>query len=140
MSKKDTGHTDILQIRSTAQLWNDIVIEGLKKNHKRDAIRLNLIDAIRKEVFGLMMNRLKVDDLRAAAETPENQRKVANIAIQARNKWRSLMRLCDCYEETKGIIGPDDLKEIFPEEEEDDEDDGYEFEDAEDPEEDEENA
>ena len=110
--------SDILQIRTKEQLFNDIVIEGLKEHVSRNDIRLALIDAMRKEIFGQMTWRMKVDDIKEAMQTPKNEEIVKNIAIQSRKKWAALLKMCNKYRETNGLIVEDDLEHIWDDEEE----------------------
>ena len=127
--------SDLLVIRSKAQLWNDIVIEGLKNGQDLKAIKANLLEAMRKEIFDQMMWRLHVDDIREAPQTEKNEKIVENITKQAMLKWKSLIRECNMYKETLNLITEEDLATIW-DVLEDDEDDGYEVGEAVDPEED----
>lgn len=110
--------TDMLRIRSKDDLFEEIVVEGLKEHVSGNDIRLALIDAMRKEIFGQMAWRMKVDDPREAMQTPKNEEIVKNIAIQARKKWEALIKMCGKYRETANLIGPNDLQEIWNGEEE----------------------
>lgn len=127
--------SDLLVIRSKAQLWNDIVMEGLKNGQDLKAIKANLLEAMRKEIFDQMMWRLHVDDIREAPQTEKNEKIVENITKQAMLKWKSLIRECNMYKETLNLITEEDLATIW-DVLEDDEDDGYEVGEAVDPEED----
>lgn len=110
--------TDMLVIKTKEQLFEEIVVEGIREHVSGDDIRRALIEAMRKEIFGQMMLRMKVDDPRKALQTPANEEIVKNIAIQARKKWEALMKMCDKYRETMNLIKPDDLKDIWSDEEE----------------------
>ena len=108
--------TDILVIRSKKQLWDDFIVTGLQHHWPRERIKGNLIEAVRKEVFDQMMSRMKVEDIREAPQTPKNEEIVKNISIQTRKKWESLIRECNKWMQTKGLLEVDDLKLIWPEE------------------------
>lgn len=129
---------DKLVMRSNAQIFEDIVVTGLKEHASREDMRLALIDAFRKEIFGQMMFRMKVDDLRDAPKTPKNEEIVTKITLQAMKKWRGMVKECNKWTQTVNMISEDDLDHIWDDDEEETEDDGYEFAEAEDPEEEEE--
>ena len=105
--------TDMLTIHSWRHMWDYYIVDGLRKGVKREEIRQNLIDAFRKEIFGQMMFRMKVDDLKQAQETPENVGIVTNIVVQARKKWVALIKMCNRYQETKDPIRESDLRGIW---------------------------
>ena len=107
-----------LIIRSKDQLFEEFVVEALKEHVSTDDIRANLIEAMRKEVFGQMMWRMKVDDLRNAPKTPKNEEIVLKITEQARKKWHSLVKECNKWTETLNLISDDDLLKIWDNEEE----------------------
>ena len=110
--------SETVVIRSKNQLWNDFIIRGLQENVSKIDIQANLIDAMRKEIFGQMMLRMKVDDIRDAPQTPENEKIVLSISDQAHKKWVSLVKECRKYKETMDIIAEDDLTRIWDDEEE----------------------
>ena len=116
MSKKEK-HEQIIPITTKDYLFKHYVVEGLKDHVSKNDIRLALIDVMRKEVFQQMMNRMKVTDPKLALKTPKNEEIVKNIAIQARNKWASLVRECNKWTETLNMLKEDDLKEIWADEE-----------------------
>ena len=118
--------------------WNDYIFEGLKAGLKNDVIRRNLIEAFRKEIFGIIMFRAKVEDLDDIPQTPENSEMLRNIFKQEQNKWKRLVQECRKHLVTAMLIKEDDLTLFDKPEEPDDEDGGYEFGEAEDPEEEEE--
>lgn len=101
--------TDVLTIRSWRNMWNDYIVEGLKKGARREEIRRNLIEAFRKEIFGQMMFRMKVDDLTKAPQTPKNIELVKNLTINEKNKWMVLVRECEKYPQTRDLIREEDL-------------------------------
>ena len=128
---------DFVQMRNWQQFWNDYIYEGQKAGLKNEEIRRNLIEAFRKEIFGLVMFRAKVEDLDDIPQTPENSEMLRNIFRQEQNKWKKLVQECKKHRATAMLIREDDLT-LFDKPEEDDEDGGYEFCEAEDPEEEEE--
>ena len=96
-------------VRSVKDYWNEFILTGVRKNRSKDDIRKDLIDAAFEEMHGLMKFRLKVDDIRLAQHTPENERKVENVAKEMFKKWSKLCGMCALYRETVGIIKPEDL-------------------------------
>lgn len=123
---------DKLVIRSKDELFEQIVVEGLKANAGRDYMKNSLIDAMRKEFFDTLMFRLKVDDINDAPHTPKNREIVDKVIEQIIKKWRSLVKECNKWTQTLNLITEADINHIWDEQEED-EDDGYEFGEAEDP-------
>lgn len=100
---------EILTIRSWRNMWNDYVVEGLKKGAKREEIRRNLIEAFRKEIFGQLTFRLKTTDLLKVPMTPESIDIVRNITTNEKSKWRALIRECKKYPQTRDLIREEDL-------------------------------
>lgn len=125
--------SEMLVIRNKYQLWNDFIVPGIENGRKKNLIRAQLLDAIRKEVFDQMCWRLKVEDLSYAEHTPENEKIVESITKETKKKWRALIRMCDEHLVTLNLLSESDLEGLFDHSEEDEE----EFCEAEDPEEDE---
>lgn len=127
---------DMVRVRNWKELWNDYIVEGLKKGCKPAEIRKNLVEAFRKEIFDMMAFRLKVDDLEQALHTPENEQIVINLTKNAKHKWLRLMQECRKYPETRSLLRESDLTlEDRDEETEEEEEDRFEYDDVEDPEE-----
>lgn len=126
--------SEMLVIRNKYQLWNDFIVPGIENGRKKEMIRAQLLDAIRKEVFDQMCWRLKVEDLSYAEHTPENEKIVESITRETKKKWRALIRLCDEHLVTLNLLSESDLEGLFDNSDED-EDDEEEFCEAEDPEE-----
>lgn len=128
--------TDQVTVRRWQDYWNDYICEGKKKGLKNEEIRRNLIEAFRKEIFGLVMFRAKVDDLDDLQHTKNNDVLVNNVFRNELNKWKRLVQECGKYLSTALLIKEGDLtlfdSEEKDDEEEDDEDDGYEIGEAED--------
>ena len=113
---------DFVQMRNWQQFWNDYIYEGQKAGLKNEEIRRNLIEAFRKEIFGLVMFRAKVEDLDDIPQTPENSEMLRNIFRQEQNKWKKLVQECKKHLATAMLIREDDLT-LFDKPEEDDEGD-----------------
>ena len=129
--------TDMIQNLTWRYLWNEYIYEGIKKGAKREDIRRNLVEAFRKEIFGEMMFQMKVGDLRNVPETPGNLEVVRNIMINKKKKWARLVKECEKFPQTRGLIRQKDLTlEDDQEAEEQEEEPTIEFEETEDPEED----
>lgn len=131
--------SDMVQVRKWQQFWNDYICEGQKAGLKNEQIRQNLIEAFRKEIFGQVMFRAKVEDLDDIPQNPKNEEMLMNIFRQEKNKWKCLVQECRKNLSTAMLIREDDLT-LFDKPGEDDEDGGYEFCEAEDPEEEEESG
>lgn len=101
--------TDMVQIRSWRQMWNDYIYEGVKQNLNRNTIRRNLVEAFRKELFDQMMFRTNVEDLSQAIQSPENEKLVTNLVENSRKKWWRLMEECQKHVETYNLILESDL-------------------------------
>lgn len=130
---------EMVQIRTLKQMWNDYIYEGKKNGMKDDQIRRNLIEAFRKEIFGQIMDRAKVDDLEDLQHTKENSDIVNSVFRESMKKWKSLVRMTKKHLATALLIRENDLTLFDREEpEEEDDDDGYEIGEAEDPEDEEE--
>lgn len=100
---------EILTISSWRNMWNDYVVEGLKKGAKKEEIRRNLIEAFRKEIFGQLTFRLKTEDLLKVPMTPESIDIVWNITTNEKSKLRALIRECEKYPQTRDLIREEDL-------------------------------
>ena len=100
---------EMVQVRSWKHFWNDYIVEGLKNGAKPADIRRNVVDAFRREIFGQMMFRMNVDDLKKAEETPYNVRIVEKISINEKKKWDALVRHCKKYPETANLLQEGDL-------------------------------
>ena len=103
-------------VRTKEQYWKDYILEGLSKKLSKEMIKQQLLDAFRKEIFGLITMRAKVDNFADIQETPENKKMIENVSKQAQNKWISLCIMCAHFEETKGLIMPSDIEKISEEE------------------------
>ena len=106
--------TEMTIIRSKYQLWNEFIVEGFKNGLKTEQIRENLIEAVRREVFGQMMNQMRVEDLMSARPTEKNMRIVKNISINTRKKWEALMEMCNSQLQTLNLVRMEDLQKVWP--------------------------
>ena len=100
---------DQVTVRRIADYWDEFIKDGLAKGLKKEDIRNKLVDAFRKEMFGLMTMRLKVEDLREAPQTEKNMRKIETVTRETFRKWNNLCALCRRFRETKDLIRPEDL-------------------------------
>jgi hypothetical protein len=99
-------------IRSKEEYWRSYILHGLADKLSKEQIKNNLLDAFRKEIFGQITMRMKVEDWSNVPKTPEAVKMVENIAKQAQNKWISLCIMCARFKETHGIILPSDIETI----------------------------
>lgn len=101
---------DRVDVRKLSEYWDKFIVDGIRKNERKEDIRNQLVEAFREEMFGLMKFRLKVDDLREAPQTEKNMRKVETVARETFKRWNQLCNHCRRFKETRDIIHPEDLK------------------------------
>ena len=113
----------MVQIRSVKQYFNDFLVEGLKNNKnitQSDIIMIKnqMLDAFRKEIFELIVFKIrpkaasmKRDDL-AALDT------VQNILKNSFRKWKRLCIICSEHG-MGGLFNLEDLRKVLDETEDD---------------------
>ena len=115
---------EMVQIRSWKAFWNDYVVEGLKDKADTKTIHDNIVEAMRKEVFGQLMFRCNVVDIKDIQENDKNAKIIESVAKNTLDKLHALIRACRKYVETKDILDENDFNAMCPavkaEEEEDD--------------------
>jgi hypothetical protein len=109
---------EMVQIRSWRNYWNEYVVKGLQNGISTSKIHDNIIEAMRKEVFGQLMFRGKVDDISKLEDTDENNEIVQSVAKSMLQKFNALLKECRKYKETKDILFPTDFDDLIPREEE----------------------
>lgn len=89
---------------------------GIGKGYDRIMIRRQLIDAFRKEIFGLVAMRAKktFDDIPPEGD-PEAIRIARNVIKDETKKWIKICDLFEKYVETSGLLRYDDIS-VEPEE------------------------
>lgn len=98
-------------VRTIDGYWHDFVLTGLEKRKTLPDIREELIEAFQNEMFSLLLTRSKAPALACIDETPKNINIAKNVGKEARRKWLGLVRRCNKYKQTWGMLQPDDWKE-----------------------------
>lgn len=98
-------------VMTAEQYFKKYAVDGIGKGADRWMIRRQLIDAFQKEIFGLVAMRAKkkFEDIPPEGD-PEALRIAHNVIKDATKKWIKLCNMFAMYNETKGLIGPNDLK------------------------------
>lgn len=98
-------------VMSAEQYFKKYAVDGIGKGADRWMIKRQLIDAFRKEIFGLVSMRTKkqLDGIYAEGD-PEAERIARNVIHDATRKWIKLCGMFAKYKETAGLINEKDLK------------------------------
>ena len=98
-------------VMSAEQYFKKYAVDGIGKGADRWMIKRQLIDAFRKEIFGLVSIRAKkqYDEIPPEGD-PEASRIAKNVIHDVTRKWIKLCGMFAKYKETSGLIGPKDLK------------------------------
>lgn len=107
------AYSELIQIRSKNELRNDFIVAGKENKVSNETIKANLIEAIRKEIFGQLCFKMKVTDMKDAPATPENAAIAESVMKNAILKWRALMKMCDEHLATYGMLNDEDLNGMF---------------------------
>ena len=109
MSKKQDIR-EIAPVLSAEQYFDKYARNGIAKGMDRILVKNQLIDAFRREIFGVITMRAKkqFDDI-PPEDDPEAQRIARNVIKDAKNKWKKLVAMFETYRETSGLITMDDL-------------------------------
>lgn len=115
--------SEMVQIRSVKQYFKYFIVEranDLGDPMKRVQIKLQLLDAFRKEMFEQIVFRYGADVLKKSRDEMASMAEIQNILVQTFRRWKRLCILCN----DAGLVNwlmMDDLKKIL---EEDDAPDG----------------
>lgn len=104
---------EIVNVLSAEQYFKKYAVDGIGKGADRWMIKRQLIDAFRKEIFGLITMRLKkqVNDANDIPEgDPEASRIAKNVIHDTTMKWKKLCGMFAMYKETAGLLDIKDLK------------------------------
>ena len=83
---------------------------GIGKGLDRTLARRQLLDAFRKEIFGLVAFRAKKEFQEIPAEgDPEALRIARNVVKDETKKWIKICKMFDLYRETSGLLRYDDI-------------------------------
>ena len=99
-------------VLSADQYFKKYAVDGIGKGADRWMIRRQLIDAFKKEMFGLIAMRTKksFEDIPPEGD-PEAMRIAKNVIHDETMKWKKLCIMFAKYKETANLIGPNDLKQ-----------------------------
>lgn len=109
----------MIQIRSVKQYFNEFIYENrndLQQALRRAQIKMQLLDAFRKEIFGQITMKLGQDATNISREELANLGFVSNILTNGFRKWRRLCILCS----EAGLgnwLSLEDLRQILEEDE-----------------------
>lgn len=109
----------MIQIRSVKQYFNEFIYENrddLQQALRRAQIKMQLLDAFRKEIFGQITMKLGQDATNISREELANLDFVSNILTNGFRKWRRLCILCS----EAGLgnwLSLEDLRQILEEDE-----------------------
>lgn len=115
--------TEMVQIRSVKQYFNEFIVGGLKgisKIQEIDLIRIKqqLLDAFQKEIFSQIAFKLGPEAANLSRNDLAKIDTVNNILVQSFRKWRRLCILCS--ENGLGnFFQLEDLRRVLEEEEDD---------------------
>ena len=116
-------------VKSADQYFKEYAVDGIGKGADRWMIRRQLLDAFRREMFGLITLRTKknYDDI-SQEDDPESAAKARNVIRDEIKKWKKLCSMFEKYTETRNLLSINDLKfddlgDPEPEEVETEEDD-----------------
>lgn len=103
--------TEMLQIRSAERYFREYGLDGIGKGADKWMIKRQLIDAFRKEIFGLVAMRARktFKDIPPEGD-PEAIRIAKNVVHDEQKKWEKLCWMFAQYKETRGLLELDDLK------------------------------
>jgi hypothetical protein len=102
------------------QIFEDIVVSGIKEKASKEIIKNNLVEHFRKELFDQIMFRMGVDDIADAQRTPKNEKILGSLLANTIKRWKSLIKECNKYKESYNLISEHDLDGVFDTEESDD--------------------
>ena len=108
-----------IRIRSAQEYLEEFGREKIfEQKMDRLIAKKELIDAFHKEIFGLVAMRAKKRFSEIPKEgDPEALRIARNVVKDETKKWIKVCKLFDSYQETSGLIHPEDIS-IIPEKDE----------------------
>lgn len=115
--------SDMVQIRSVKQYFNDFLVEGLKNNKNISEsdvlmIKRQILDAFRKEIFGQIVFKLGREISDMSMDDLANLEPVQNILKNSFRKWRRLCIICSEHG-LGNLFLLEDLKRVLEEQEDD---------------------
>ena len=98
-------------VLSAQQYFNKYAKKGIGQGADRWMIKRQLIDAFKKEIFGLVAMRTgrNLNDI-PMEEAAEVRKTAKNIIHDEVMKWKKLCGMFEMYVQTQNLLKPDDLK------------------------------
>lgn len=115
--------SDMVQIRSVKQYFNDFIVKGLKDNpniQEVDLIRVKqqILDAFRREIFGQIAFKLGPEAASMSRDDLAKIDTVNNILVQEFRKWKRFCIICSEHG-LGNFFQLEDLRRVLEEEEDD---------------------
>lgn len=99
-----------VNVMTAEQYFNKYGNEGIGKGADRWMIKRQLLDAIRKEAFGLVAERMKKRfDSDPPEGDPEARRILKSVVHDTVMKWKKIVGMFEKYKETAGLLKVSDL-------------------------------
>lgn len=111
MSLVRTNSSEGVVVLSAQQYFDKYARKGIGEGADRWMVKRQLIDAFKKEIFGLVAMRTGRDlnDI-PMEEADEVRIKAKNIIHDEVMKWKKLCGMFEMYVQTQNLLKPDDLK------------------------------
>lgn len=107
---------EYLQVLRAEDYFETYGRNGIGKGMDRTLVRRQMIDAFRKEIFGLVAMRAKKNFNEIPPEgDPEAIRIAKNVIKDETRKWIKVCKMFEKYVETRGLLSYEDIA-IDPEE------------------------
>lgn len=116
--------TEKVDILSVSQYFDKYAVNGIAKGLNRLAVKQQIVEDFRKEIYGLVEMRSK-KHFRGKIPEEGNQEAldIARSVIKEEfKKYKALIKLFEKYRETSGLLSPEDLTIDVEEKAEDDPD------------------
>ena len=104
--------TEQVIVMTAEQYFKKYAVDGIGKGADRWMIKRQLIDAFKKEIFGIVAMRAKkqFDGIIPPEGDPEALRIARNVIKDETKKWDKLCKMFAMYNETRNLISLNDLK------------------------------
>ena len=101
---------EIVQVLSAEQYFRKYAIEGIGKGGDRWFIKQQLVDAFKKEMFGLVALRTqKYSDI-PKEQNIQAMHVARNVIHDSTLKWKKICKMFSQYKETAGLLTMDDIR------------------------------
>ena len=104
--------TEQVIVMTAEQYFQKYAVDGIGKGADRWMIKRQLVDAFKKEIFGIVAMRAKkqFDGVIPPEGDPEALRIARNVIKDETKKWGKLCNMFALYNETRNLISLNDLK------------------------------